>query len=249
MARAGRLKSEKGVYHVLLRGVDKLFLEEADYREFIDKMGEYFSGDVKLLAFLLLSNRVHLMLYEDGGDISLALKPLLTSYARYVNRTYAQGGKLFYDRYKSIPLDTGRDISDTVQFLHAIGNRFTSSDKYSLSEYIKGEKICDTKRLKALSGESALSLAPKSLHLDDYTRLSREEMDIYLKIVADTSLDEIKDMNRNTDKFKRIFSGGVTSRAVLPLFDIHAKAKPKEKMEEIKEEALKPKDNLSVWLL
>ena len=249
MARAGRQKSEKGVYHVLLRGVDKLFFEEGDYIEFAEKMGEYFSGDVKLLAFLLLSNRVHLMLYEDGGDISLALKPLLTSYARYVNRTYALEGKLFYDRYKSIPLDTGRDISDTVQFLHAIGNRFTSGDKYSLSEYTKGEKICDTKRLKALSGESALSLAPKSLHLDDYTRLSAEEMDIYLKIVADTSLDEIKDMDRRSDKFKRIFSGGVTSRAVLPLFDIHAKSKPKEKTDENKEESQKPKENLSVWLL
>lgn len=249
MARVGRQKSEKGVYHVLLRGVDKLFFEEGDYIEFAEKMGEYFSGDVKLLAFLLLSNRVHLMLYEDGGDISLALKPLLTSHARYVNRTYALEGKLFYDRYKSIPLDTSRDISDTVQFLHAIGNRFTSGDKYSLSEYTKGEKICDTKRLKALSGESALSLAPKSLHLDDYTRLSAEEMDIYLKIVADTSLEEIKDMDRRSDKFKRIFSGGVTSRAVLPIFDIHAKSKPKEKTDENKEESQKPKENLSVWLL
>ncbi|MDO4618850.1 MAG: hypothetical protein Q4B31_04925 [Clostridia bacterium] len=245
MARAGRQKSEKGVYHVLLRGVDKLFFEEADYIEFKSRLSEYFSGDVKLLAFLLLSNRVHLMVLEDGGNMSLALKPLLTSYARYINRTYSAEGKLFYDRYKSVPLDTNADIADTVQFFHAIGNRFTTPDKYSFSEYTNEEKFCDTKKLKALAGESVLSLSPKALHLDDYTQLTRAEMGVYLKIVADSTLEEVALMDRQSETFKRIFSGGVTARAVLPLFDIHAKAKTAEK----KEEKQKSKENLSVWLL
>ncbi|MEE0944238.1 MAG: hypothetical protein UIM24_02135 [Clostridia bacterium] len=253
MARTARQKSESGVYHVLLRGVDKLFLDSSDYTEFRVRMKEYFSADVKLLAFLLLPNRVHLLIDAGENNLSVAVKPLCTSYARYFNRTYSVDGKLFYDRFKSVPCHSKSDIADTVAFLNAVGSKFTKREHFSLGEYTSGSQICNTQRLTRLIGSAAESTNPVSLHLDDYTQLSKEEMNIYLGIVANCTLDDLSNANRQDDSFKRIFSGGISARAILPLFGVHtkpsAKKKPADKTPEETQPKPAEKKNLSVWLL
>ncbi|MBS7297930.1 MAG: hypothetical protein KIG65_02480 [Eubacteriales bacterium] len=259
MARTGRQKSESGVYHILLRGVDKLFIEAPDYIEFRARLSEYFSADVKLLAYLLLPNRVHLVIDSGDNDLSIALKPFCTSYARYFNRTYSIDGKLFYDRYKSSPCNTAADIADTVAFINAIGKNFAEREYFSLYEYETSAVICDTQRLTRLIGSSVTSLKPVSLHLDDYSQLSHEEMNVYLGIIANCTLDDLAKADRQQDSFKIIFSGSVSARAVLPLFGIHTApsakkaAAPKAKVEAPKEPEPAPKPaekkSLSVWLL
>ncbi len=249
MARAGREKSESGVYHVLLRGAGGLFKEKSDYIEFRSKLSEYFGKNVRLLAFLLLSNRVHLIIDEGDGELSKALKPLCTSYARYFNRTYGASGKLFYDRYKSVPLDKKEDIADSVAFLNALSRRFAGKETSSLAEYLGTPAICDTKHLRFLIGERAESMKPRALHLDDYTQLSKEDFEEILKIVADCTLEELSRLNRNDERFKRIFSQSVTARAVLPLFGVHIKSPRAKKPEKPDEKEDTPRKNLSVWLL
>lgn len=255
MARAGRKKSASGVYHVLLRGVERIFVGEADYREFRSRLAEYFGGEVRLLAFLLLPNRVHLLIDEGGAEMSYAVKPLCTSYARYFNRTYSADGKLFYDRYKSVPAETADDIADTAAFLNAVGEKLTTADNYSLAEYENGAVLCDTKRLTDLIGNRVHSKKPSSLHLDDYGQLTKEEMEQYLEVVAGCTLAELAKMDRQSDEFKAVFAAeGVSARGILPLFGIHQtaakkKAAQKEKKPEPAEEKPQQKRNLSVWLL
>lgn len=260
MARAGRQKSASGVYHVLLRGVDKLFLDSSDYIEFRSKMAEYFGTEVRLLAYLLLPNRVHLLVDEGNAELSLALKPLCTSYARYFNRIYSVDGKLFYDRYKSVPAETSDEIADTVAFMNAIGSEFAPAENYSLTEYERRAALCDTSRLRALVGAAVTSKKPKALHLDDYSQLTREEMERYLKVVANSSLDALAAADRQSEDFKRLFSGSVSARAVLPLFGIHSAPAAKKNPPVDDAPAAAPeskpekpntpeKKNLSVWLL
>ncbi len=255
LARAGREKSKSGVYHVLLRGVEGLFADGSDYIEFRAKLAEYFGNEVRLLAFLLLPNRVHLIIDEADSELSKALKPLCTSYARYYNRAHVADGKLFYDRYKSVPLETKADIADAVAFLNAIGRRFAGKETSSLAEYLGTPMLCDDKRLKELIGDDCTSMKPKALHLDDYTQLTREEMEEYLKIVADCTLEDVAKMDRTSEEFLRIFSASVTARAILPLFGVHmttTRRKPtarKEPVAEKKTDEQPQKKNLSVWLL
>lgn len=263
MARAGRQKSSSGVYHVLLRGVDKLFLEDSDYIEFRARLAEYFAGEVKLLAFALLQNRVHLLIDEGGHEVSKAVKPLCTSYARYFNRTHSVDGKLFYDRYKSVPCDSKAEIADAYAFINAIGKEFAKEENSSAGAASK--ELCDTKRVKVLIGD-VKGLKPFALHMDDYSQLSKADMERYLMIVAGCKLSDLSKMDRQSDEFKKIFSGGVTARAVLPLYNVKPatdtkkkkapapKKAPVPKVEEIqpepkKEEKPAPKRDLSVWLL
>lgn len=255
MAREGRRKSASGVYHVLLRGVEKLFLQEEDYREFRSKLAEYFDSEVRLLAYLLLPNRVHLLIDEGSAEMSYAVKPLCTSYARYFNRTYSADGKLFYDRYKSVPAENADDIADTAAFLNAIGKKLTSAGRCSFYEYENGG-LCDTSRLRSLIGDRIYSAKPTSLHLDDYGQLTKAEMEQYLDIVAGCTLDELAKEDRHSDKFKAIFAAeGVSARGILPLFGIHQTAARKQSSPANKPEppaeSNKPqqKRDLSVWLL
>ncbi len=220
MARAGREKSRSGVYHILLRGAKDLFLNNSDYIEFRARLAEYFEGEVRLLAYLLFPGRVHLIIDEGEAELSKVIKPLLTSYARYYNRTYGETGKLFFDRYKSVPLGDKEAISDTVQFLNAVGRRFAGKGTSSLAEYLSGEVLCDTGRLKELVGDSCSAMSPKALQMEDYARLSREDMNEYLRLVADFSLDDLEKLDRNDERFIRIFSGSVTPRSVLPLYGV-----------------------------
>lgn len=251
MAREGREKSSTGIYHVLLRGVDKLFLNEEDYAEFRERLSEYFGGKSHLLAFLLLPNRVHLLVDEGDVDLVYAIKPLCTSYARYFNRTYNADGKLFYDRFKSVPAETKEEIADTVAFFNAIGSEATDEENCSLYEYKNGAELCSTKRLISKIGSAgAVSTAPVSLHLDDYSQLSKEDMELYLRLCIGKNLKEVGNMDRSSDEFITLFSGrGISARAILPLFGILAKNSQKKavsKKTEIKTEKAKPIEKNSV---
>ncbi len=262
MARAGRQKSSSGVYHVLLRGVDKLFLEESDYIEFRARLAEYFAGEIKLLAYVLLQNRVHLLIDEGELEMSKAVKPLCTSYARYFNRTHSADGKLFYDRYKSVPCNSKAEITDAYAFINAIGKEF--AEEKNSSAGASSAEFCDTKRVKSLIGD-VKGLKPSALHMDDYSQLSKSDMERYLMIVAGCKLSDLSKMDRQSEEFQRIFSGGVTARAVLPLYNVKPAVDTKkkkapapkkvpvpqiqEKPEPKKEEKPAPKRDLSVWLL
>lgn len=230
MAREGREKSSTGIYHVLLRGVDKLFLNEDDYSEFRERLSEYFGGKSHLLAFLLLPNRVHLLVDEGEVDLVYAIKPLCTSYARYFNRTYNADGKLFYDRFKSVPAETKEEIADTVAFFNAVGANAADEKNFSLYEYTDGEELCSTKRLISKIGSAGtVSTTPASLHLDDYSQLSKDDMELYLKLCIGKTLKEVGKMDRSSEEFMTLFAGrGISARAILPLFGILAKNSQKK---------------------
>ena len=263
MARKGRIKSDTGIYHVVLRGQNNLFLNDKDYSEFIDILKRYFiNSDSDIYAYSLEKNKAHLVFYTPG-DISTVMKPFLTSYARYFNRTHSVDGKLFYDRYKSLPCDSKAEIADAYAFINAIGKEFAKDENSSAGA--ASQELCDTKRVKVLIGD-VKGLKPFALHMDDYSQLSKADMERYLMIVAGCKLSDLSKMDRQSDEFKKIFSGGVTARAVLPLYNVKPATDTKKKkapapkkvavpkVEEIqpepkKEEKPAPKRDLSVWLL
>lgn len=274
MAREGRKISSSGVYQILLRGVDKLFLKDDDYSEFRKRLAKHFGENPKmrLLAYLLLPNRVQLVIDASGENPSLVIKPLCTGYARYFNRTYSAGGRLFYDRFKSVPCENADEISDTVAFLHSVGSSFAKKENFSLDEYQNGAKLCDVSRFFELCTKSAEYTKAHTLHLDDYDRLDEAELTEYLRITCGKSADELCAKSRDDKDFIMLFSGrGASMRKLLPLLGIKpisakqstakkpaAKSAPKpetkksEPKPEPQPESKKPETknrNLSVWLL
>ena len=111
-----------GYYHVSARGVGKqaIFESDADRREFLELMRDCCRDrGVTVVAWCLMSDRVHLVLadYEDG--MSAAMQRLLLTYARRFNKRTGRTGRLFQNRFDRRSLDTDRHLMAVIRYVHA----------------------------------------------------------------------------------------------------------------------------------
>lgn len=201
MARTGRAVSPSGIYHVLLRAQEKFFGDTLDYQIFLRTLQEYFDKtQYALLGYALLPARVHLVVYTGGDALSAVMKPFCTSYARSYNRLHQKNGKLFYDRYKSVPVETGKDLADVLAFVHAVPVRAGMHPEYSsLTEYIEGAAVCDTDRAIALAGGPAAIQAgnAKTVGLEDYLHMAPEETEQYVQAFSGYSFAQLQAMPKS----------------------------------------------------
>lgn len=115
MAREARKVSESGNYYVVLKG-EELFVTKNDKEQFVEILEKNFETG-KVYGYELLKDEIRLVVKEGEKGISLTMKPLTTSYARYFNRTHNKEGKLFKDRFKSEPLETEEEIEEALKGL------------------------------------------------------------------------------------------------------------------------------------
>ena len=80
MSRQARKKSESGIYHVMLRGINQqqIFEDAEDYSKFLDILKDCKEiCQFKLFAYCLMGNHIHLLMKEGAepwgghGDGSL----------------------------------------------------------------------------------------------------------------------------------------------------------------------------------
>lgn len=104
MPRQARKLSDSGYMHLIFRGIGKqiMFEEEADYERFLSVLervcGE---AEIKLCAYCLMENHVHLLVNDPKRNTPLFMKKLGISYAQYFNKKYKRSGHLLQDRYLS----------------------------------------------------------------------------------------------------------------------------------------------------
>lgn len=104
MTRPARIFSPSGIMHVIVRGIGRqLIFEDAnDYNFFLKKLSQYaLETDVKICAFCLMENHVHLLLKGESSQITIFMKKQGVSYSFYFNQKYDRTGHLFQDRYLS----------------------------------------------------------------------------------------------------------------------------------------------------
>ena len=117
MTRQPRLSSQTGIYHVMLRGINKqlIFETSSDYRRFTDLMASMVAPKDELgkplpqrctfFAYCLMPNHVHLLIAEGGESLATVMKRMATAYAQYYNVKYERSGHLFQDRFRSEPVN------------------------------------------------------------------------------------------------------------------------------------------------
>ncbi|MDD6484745.1 MAG: hypothetical protein PUF72_09280 [Clostridiales bacterium] len=117
MARKARARSSMGTYNIILCGKAGLFREDADYEHFLELMDKYISD---VYGFSLTENTVCMAAGESEKGISMDLKPLITSYARYYNKKYNTDGKVFDGRFKSEPIESRKELENSAALAAAI---------------------------------------------------------------------------------------------------------------------------------
>lgn len=113
MAREARKLSKSGCYYVALRG-EELYKTDADKKMFTEILERNFATGV-VHGCEITKEEIRLVVKEGERGISMTMKPVTTSYARYFNRTYNREGKLFLGRFKSEPLETPEEIEESLK--------------------------------------------------------------------------------------------------------------------------------------
>ena len=122
MARKARRLSSTGIYHVMLRGINRaqVFYTNEDESKFIDYLSrakDRFS--FKIYAYCFMGNHVHLLVEEsESGMIGAFMKLLLVWYVAWYNVAHHRCGSLFQTRYKSEPVEDAKYFQQVVRYIH-----------------------------------------------------------------------------------------------------------------------------------
>ncbi len=121
MPRKPREKSRFGIYHVILRGVNKqiIFEENEDYLQFIRILKKYKEVcEFKLYAYCLMDNHVHLLMEQTTTELETIMKRIEVKFVKWYNRKYKRIGYLFQDRYKSEPINDEGYFRTVFRYIH-----------------------------------------------------------------------------------------------------------------------------------
>ena len=168
MPRQARTKSNTGIYHVVMRGINqqRIFEDHLDYRKFLDTIGLYKDkSGYELYAYCLMGNHIHLLIREGDEDLGNAFRRIGAAYVYWYNWKYNRCGHLFQDRFKSEAVETDAYLLTVLRYIHQNplkAGMVKKTEEYQWSsyhEYVGKAELCDTEyALKAFSEERPLAL-------------------------------------------------------------------------------------------
>jgi putative transposase len=150
-------------FHIYNRGVEKrdIFIDEQDFAVFLGYLKRHlgseaivkkpsgylypnYHNDLTLLAFCLMSNHFHLLLYqkEDLSAITKLLRSVCTSYTMYFNKKYKRVGHLFQERYKASSISSDAYVQHISRYIHLNPSNYKTY-KWSSLPYFKGLSHAD----------------------------------------------------------------------------------------------------------
>ncbi|MGN0458662.1 MAG: REP-associated tyrosine transposase [Eubacterium sp.] len=192
MPRQARQKSESGIYHIMIRGINKqqIFQENEDYQKFLNvvKDCKEISG-FELFAYCLMSNHAHLLLKEGNENLDLIVKRIGSRYVYWYNTKYKRTGHLFQDRYKSEPINNDEYLLSAIRYIHqnpvkaGIVERCENYKYSSYNAYISNNGFVDSSEILEILPLSEFSRfhceSETNSHIDFYetklVRLTDEE--------------------------------------------------------------------------
>jgi REP element-mobilizing transposase RayT len=149
------------LYHIYNRGNNReaLFFDQRNYLFFFDKIKKHMLPHVDILAYCLMPNHFHLMVYSkktlDPGKFSQDLRVMLSSYTRAINNQIDRRGSLFQQNTKLKSLEDEDSKSDypfiCFQYIHqnpvkaGLTERFEDWEMSSFKDYagMRDETICN----------------------------------------------------------------------------------------------------------
>jgi len=121
MPRIQREKGEFSTYHIVQRGNERknIFLRDEDKLRFLDTMAKTREKyNFLVYCYCLMDNHVHLLINDNGNDISKLMKSINVSYVSYFNRVNKRFGHLFQDRFRSEIIDEDPYLLEVSRYIH-----------------------------------------------------------------------------------------------------------------------------------
>jgi REP element-mobilizing transposase RayT len=152
MPRKARRKSESGIYHLILRGINRqsIFEDDEDREKFLQKLEHYKQEcGYSIYAYCLMSNHIHLLIKTGREPLQQIMKRIGASYVYWYNWKYERCGHLFQDRYKSEPVEDDKYFLTVLRYIHqnpikaGLVKDIKNYEWSSYKDYIKDQGITD----------------------------------------------------------------------------------------------------------
>ena len=241
MPRGARRKSESGIYHIMMRGINRqqIFEDEEDNLHFIETLSKYKEQcGYSIYAYCLMGNHLHILLKEDKEDLTLIFKRIAGSYVYWYNWKYHRTGHLFQDRFKSEPVEDEIYFLTVLRYIHQnpmkAGLCKNAKDyKYSsMNEYLNNSQFVDTEFVYSfITKQQFIDFHNEEnfdncLEIEDGFRLTDEEAkEIIRKVTKCNNIAEFQTLEKSKRNLyiKRLFSEGVSIRQISRLTGISKK--------------------------
>ncbi|MGI5926737.1 MAG: REP-associated tyrosine transposase, partial [Thermacetogeniaceae bacterium] len=141
MPRAPRKRSVNGIYHIIMRGINRqsIFEDDEDCTKFIQTLQRYKKVcGYELYAYCLMGNHLHMLLMEGKESIEQIMRRICGSYVFWYNQKYGRVGYLFQDRYMSEPVDDDKYFLTVLRYIYqnpVKAGLVTSVEDYPWSNY------------------------------------------------------------------------------------------------------------------
>lgn len=195
MTRVMRERSRSGIYHVMIRGINKqnIFENDNDYKKFISLLRSYKPKlDYSIYAYVLMDNHVHLLLKEGDEDISNTMRRIEVSYACWFNWQYERTGHLFQDRFRSKAVESEAQLLNSLRYIHqnpikaGLASTVNTYPWSSYSEYLDGEYLVDTNYVLGLFDKRKEKALENFVDFNSMTEVNASlEIDSRRKTIAD----------------------------------------------------------------
>ncbi len=159
MPRTAREKSKTGIYHVILRGVNRqtIFEDEEDAEKFLQTLREYKKeSEYEIYAYCLMGNHTHILIKEGKEDLGIAMRRIGASYVYWYNWKYERTGHLFQDRYKSEVVEDDKYLLTVLRYIHQ--NPLKAGLAQDIKEYRWSSYVEYINRSRTVDSEFILSI-------------------------------------------------------------------------------------------
>ena len=231
--RKARRVSATGYHHVVTRGNNKqvIFEEDGDRLKFLGLLdGCRREFGIRIIAWCLMDNHVHLCLDDPEGRLSEFMHRLLSRFASYMNFRHGREGHLFQGRYFSDPIESDERLLECVRYIlnnPAYAGICSARDyRWSgYSEYTNEPCVVDTSPVLEMLGgpqpfESFIADRDRCLYAfeggrylpdDDAKRLARAVADEF-----SARLDEVKALcaSRRNEVLRAMSARGLSYKQI-----------------------------------
>lgn len=237
MPRIARKISDTGVYHAMIRGINRqnIFQDNQDRIVFIEKLRiAKERSECSIYAYCLMSNHIHLLIAEGKESIGRTMNRLGSAYAYWFNRKYDRVGHLFQGRFHSEPINVDTYLLTALRYIHqnpvkaGLARNCSTYAWTSYHDYMNShsaKSLTDTKLgLNIVGGFQQFaefhqkSTDDKLLDIDDVSRITDVHAEQLIKqvLINRTSDDLLKmpiaERNNLLRKLKSL--PGVTNRQI-----------------------------------
>ncbi|EEG77668.1 transposase [Dethiobacter alkaliphilus] len=199
MPRTARKLSSTGLYHIILRGVNReaVFIDDEDRRQFLKilKYIEKVSG-CEILCYCLMDNHIHILLKVNDEPLATIIKRICGSYVLYFNKRHGRIGHLFQERFRSEPVESNRYFLTVFRYI--LRNPVKAGMVKLVSEY-RWSSYNEYVRASTLTGSYSLNLFAESGYnsfesFKEYVNTPNEDECLEYEDKPSISDDEVKEI-------------------------------------------------------